>query len=193
MSDKMQAAVVSAFGKPLAIQYAKAMGLHVCAVDIDDGKLDHAKRLGADLVINARSLSPAAILKKEIGRGAHGVLITAPSPPAFKQGVEMTRKHGICVLNGLPQGEFPLPLFDVAANCIAVRGLFVGTRKDMAECLDFAVDGRLKAHIELQPLSAINRVFERLEKGEVPSRVALDFISGGNEAAIALSREAVTV
>ena len=31
----------------IAIQYAKAMGLHVCAIDIDDGKLAHAKRLGA--------------------------------------------------------------------------------------------------------------------------------------------------
>ena len=31
----------------LAIQYAKVMGLHVCAIDIDDGKLDYAKRLGA--------------------------------------------------------------------------------------------------------------------------------------------------
>ena len=38
----------------LAIQYAKVMGLQVCAVDIDDGKLAHAKRLGADLVINAK-------------------------------------------------------------------------------------------------------------------------------------------
>src|SRR5580704_3231049 len=32
----------------LAIQYAKAMGLLVCAIDIDDGKLAHATRLGAD-------------------------------------------------------------------------------------------------------------------------------------------------
>ena len=31
----------------LGIQYAKAMGLHVCAVDIDDGKLAHAKRTWA--------------------------------------------------------------------------------------------------------------------------------------------------
>lgn len=38
----------------LAIQYAKAMGLHVCAVDIDDGKLAHASKLGADLVVNAK-------------------------------------------------------------------------------------------------------------------------------------------
>ena len=79
------------------------------------------------------------------------------------------------MLVGIPPGEFPMPLFDVVANCITVRGSFVGTRKDMAEALAFAAQGRVKADIELQPLSAINTVFERLGKGEVPSRVVLDF------------------
>lgn len=166
----------------LAIQYAKAMGLHVCAVDIDDGKLDHATRLGADMVVNARTQNPAEVLKAAIGGGAHGVLITAPSLPAFKQGIEMTRKRGTCALVGLPPGEFPTPLFDVVANCITIRGSFVGTRQDMAECLHFAADGKVKADIELQPLTAINTIFERLEKGDVPSRVVLD-LNGNNELA----------
>ena len=52
-----------------------------------------------------------AALKKEIGGGAHGVLITAPSVTAFQQGVGLTRKCGTCVLIGLPPGEFPVPLF----------------------------------------------------------------------------------
>jgi propanol-preferring alcohol dehydrogenase len=60
------------------VQYAKAMGLNVCAVDIDDAKLAHAKRLGADLIINAKAGDPADALKKETGGGAHGVLISAP-------------------------------------------------------------------------------------------------------------------
>lgn len=68
-----------------------------------------------------------------------------------------------------------MPLFDVVANCITVRGSFVGTRKDMAEALAFAADGKVKADIELQPLSAINTVFDRLARGEVPSRVVIDF------------------
>ena len=161
----------------LAVQYAKVMGLRIAAIDIDDRKLDHAKRLGADLMINAKKNDPAAILKKEIGGGAHGVLITAPSLPAFKQGIEMTRKHGTCVLVGLPPGDFPVPLFDVVANCVTIRGSFVGTRGDMAEALAFAADGKVKADIELQPLSAINKIFERLEHGDVPSRVVLDFSS----------------
>jgi propanol-preferring alcohol dehydrogenase len=159
----------------LAVQYAKAMGLLVAAIDIDDKKLAHAKELGADLTFNAKNGDPAVALKKATSGGAHGVLITAPSLIAFKQGIGMTRKLGTCVLVGLPPGEFPVPLFDVVANCITVRGSFVGTREDMAETLDFAARGLVKADVELQPLSAINEVFTRLEHGDVAARVVLDF------------------
>ena len=161
----------------LAIQYAKAMGLHVCAVDIDDGKLAHATRLGADATVNASHGDAAALVKTATDGGAHGVLITAPSLTAFNQGVGMTRKRGTCVLVGLPPGDFPLPLFDVVANCITVRGSFVGTRQDMAESLAFAAEGKVKADIELQPLTAINTVLERLQRGDVPARVVVDFSS----------------
>jgi len=159
----------------LGIQYARAMGLKVCAVDIDDSKLDHAERLGANATVNAWHEDPVAAVVKATGGGAHGVLITAPSIPAFKQGVGMTRKFGTCVLVGLPPGEFPTPLFDVVANCITIRGSFVGTRQDMAEALAFAADGKVKADIELQPLSGINEVLTRLGHGKVPSRVVLEF------------------
>jgi propanol-preferring alcohol dehydrogenase len=151
----------------LAIQYAKAMGLLVCAVDIDDQKLELAKTLGADLVFNAKTSDPATELKRETGGGAHGVLITAPSLIAFKQGIGMTRRRGTCALVGLPPGDFPVPLFDVVANCITIRGSFVGTREDMAEALDFAARGKVKADIELQPLSEINEIFKRLKAGDV--------------------------
>jgi propanol-preferring alcohol dehydrogenase len=151
------------------------MGMYVCAVDIDDDKLAHAKRLGADAIVNAKATDPGTEVTKATGGGAHGVLITAPSLPAFKQGVAMTRRRGTCVLVGLPPGDFPLPLFDVVAKCITVRGSFVGTREDMAECLALAADGKVKADIELAQLSSVNDVMQRLENGDVASRVVLDF------------------
>ena len=95
----------------------------------------------------------------------------------------MARKRGTCVLVGLPPGEFPVPLFDVVANCITIRGSFVGTREDMAETLAFAAEGKVKADIELQPLSAINVVFDRLKHGKVAGRVVLDFEGGQMEQA----------
>ena len=48
----------------------------------------------------------------------------------------------------------------------------------MAEALAFAAEGKVKADIELQPLSAINEVLERLERGNVASRVVIDFTNG---------------
>ncbi len=162
----------------LGIQYAKAMGLRICAIDVNDDKLALARSLGADLTFNAKRGDAAAELKKETGGGAHGVLITAPSLGAFTQGVGMTRKHGTCVLVGLPPGDVPVPLFDVVANCLTIRGSFVGTRQDMAEALAFGVDGRVKADIEPQPLSAINAVFDRLAHGKVAGRVVLEFAPG---------------
>jgi propanol-preferring alcohol dehydrogenase len=159
----------------LAIQYAKMMGLSVCAIDIDDDKLAHATRLGADTTVNARNGDPVAAVQKLTGGGAHGVLITAPSLPAFKQGVGMTRRRGTCVLVGLPPGDFPIPLFDVVAKCLTVRGSFVGTREDMAECLALTASGTVKADIELAPLTSINDVLGRLAHDQVASRVVIDF------------------
>jgi propanol-preferring alcohol dehydrogenase len=165
----------------LAIQYAKAMGLLVCAVDIDDRKLALAKSLGAELTFNARSSDALARLKNETGGGTHGVLITAPSLSAFSQGIAMARRRGTCVLVGLPPGNFPVPLFDVVAKCITVRGSFVGTRYDMAEALAFAADGKVKADVELQPLEDINNIFKRLEHGNVAARVVIDYVNSPSD------------
>lgn len=78
------------------------------------------------------------------------------------------------MLVGLAPGAFPVPLFDVVARCVTIRGSFVGTRQDMAEALWFAAAGLVVADIELQPLAAVNDVLTRLKQGNVPSRVVLD-------------------
>lgn len=156
------------------------MDLQVCAVDIDDDKLAMAKQMGADFVVNAKLDDAAEAVRKGTNDGAHGVLITAPSLLAFKQGIGMARKRGTCVLVGLPPGEFPVPLFDVVAKCITIRGSFAGTREDMAETLAFAAEGKVKADIETQPLPAINSVFNRLKGGKVAGRGVLDFVAEAN-------------
>ena len=48
----------------------------------------------------------------------------------------------------------------------------------MAEALAFAAAGKVKADIELQPFSSVNHVLDRLEHGDVASRVVLDFTPG---------------
>jgi alcohol dehydrogenase, propanol-preferring len=159
----------------LAIQYARALGLQVCVIDVDGAKLAQAEALGADVGIDARAGDPVAAVRKATGGGAHGVLVTAPSLGAFREGVGMTRKGGTCVLIGLPPGDFPLPLFDVVAGCISVRGSFVGNRRDMEEALAFAAAGKVRALVAPRPLSAVNEVLDDLAHGRVASRVVLEF------------------
>jgi propanol-preferring alcohol dehydrogenase len=156
----------------VAIQYAKAMGLHVAAVDLGPEKAALARKLGAEIAIDAKTQDPCAEIQKQIG-GAHGVLVTAVSTMAFKQAIGMLRRGGTCVLNGLPPGEFPVSIFDVVLNSYTIRGSIVGTRIDLEEALSFAAEGKVKAIIETQPLESINDVFQRLKAGKVNGRVVL--------------------
>ncbi|MCC4309612.1 alcohol dehydrogenase AdhP [Alcanivorax marinus] len=160
----------------MAVQYARAMGFNVAAVDIDDGKLALAERLGATFTVNALKADPAEVLKREIG-GAHGVLVTAVSPKAFDQAQRMLRRGGTLVLNGLPPGEFPLPIFDTVLNGITVRGSIVGTRQDLQEALDFAGEGKVKATVATDKLENINHVFQRMLDGKIEGRIVLDMMS----------------
>ena len=157
----------------MAVQYAKAMGLNVLAVDVDDSKLQLAKRLGAALAVNARTTDPVAFVKKTIG-GARGVLVTAVSPKAFEQALNMADRGGTVALNGLPPGDFSLSIFDTVLNGITVRGSIVGTRLDLQEALDFANDGKVKATVEVDKLGNINGVFDRMRAGKIDGRIVLD-------------------
>jgi propanol-preferring alcohol dehydrogenase len=156
----------------VAIQYAKAMGMHVAAVDLGPEKMALAKKLGAEIVIDAKTQDPPTEIQKQIG-GAHGVLVTAVSTIAFKQAIGMLRRGGACVLNGLPPGEFPVAIFDVVLNRFTIRGSIVGTRLDLEEALRFAAEGKVRATIETQPLDSINSVLNRLKTGNVNGRVVL--------------------
>ncbi|HEX5868644.1 MAG TPA: zinc-dependent alcohol dehydrogenase, partial [Beijerinckiaceae bacterium] len=112
----------------VAVQYAKAMGFHVAAIDVDPAKLALARRLGADLTVDGREPDAAETLVRETGGGAHGVLVTAVSTGAFGQAIAMVRRRGTVALVGLPPGDFPLPIFPVVLKRITVRGSIVGTR-----------------------------------------------------------------
>jgi len=156
----------------VAIQYAKAMGLHVAAVDLGPEKMALARKVGAEITIDARTQDPTTEIQKLIG-GAHGVLVTAVSTIAFKQAIGMLRRGGTCVLNGLPPGEFPVSIFNLVLNGQTIRGSIVGTCLDLGEALRFAAEGKVKATIETLPLESINDVFERLKEGRVNGRVVL--------------------
>ncbi|MBQ0736140.1 alcohol dehydrogenase AdhP [Aquimarina celericrescens] len=158
----------------LAIQYAKAMGLHVAAIDVADDKLKLAKKLGAEFVVNAKDKHLAEAIKKETRGGVHGALVTAVAPVAFEQALQILRRKGNLVMNGLPPGSFNLPIFDMVLNRFTVKGSIVGTRKDLQEAIDFAVEGKVETTTHSASLEDINAVFDDMRKGKIEGRMVLD-------------------
>lgn len=162
----------------LAVQYAKAMGLNVAAIDVSDDKLELAKKYGAEVVANAKTLGEQGTIKKiieETNGGTHGVLVTAVHPIAFKQALGVVRRGGTVAMNGLPPGEFPVNIFNMILNGVTVRGSIVGTRLDLQEAIRFAEEQKVHAHVAPAKLEDINDIFSRMKEGKIDGRMVLDF------------------
>ena len=158
----------------LAVQYARAMGYHVVAVDIDSARLNMAQRLGAQVCINAAEEDPVQLLQRQMG-GVHGALVTAVSRESFAQSLGMLHKRGTMSMVGLPPGDFALPIFDVVLNAKTVRGSIVGSRQDLNEALQFAAEGTVRASTTAHRLDEINRIFDSLRNGRIDGRAVLTF------------------
>ena len=157
----------------MAVQYAQAMGLRVVALDVGEDKLELARALGAEAVIDAGRPDAAAEVIEQTQGGAHAALVTAVSPVAFKQALELVRRKGTVSLVGLPPGNFEMPIFEVVLKRITVRGSIVGTREDLTEAVKFAARGKVRAFVQTAALNEINRVFDDLKAGRVSGRVVL--------------------
>lgn len=158
----------------VAVQYAKAMGMRVAAVDIADDKLALAKQHGAEVVVNAATEDPVGAIQAQT-KGAHGVLVTAVHPDAFGQAIGMARRGGTIVFVGLPPGDFPAPIFDIVLKRLTVRGSIVGTRQDMVEALDFYSRGLIHPTISTRSLEEINDIFDEMKDGAIDGRVVIRY------------------
>lgn len=160
----------------IAVQYARAMGMRVAAVDVAPEKLRLAESLGAELTVNAAEADPVQVLQDRIG-GVHGAIVTAVATRAFEQAILMLRPAGTVAYIGLPGGKADEIRASIAAITnweLSVRGSNVGTRLDLDEAIAFASNGLVRATIERQPLAAVNDALDRMRRGGIVGRVVLD-------------------
>jgi alcohol dehydrogenase, propanol-preferring len=158
----------------LGVQYAKAMGLNVVGLDVAVDKLALARKVGADATVDARDPDAVAQVIDATNGGAHGALVTAVSPAAFAQALQYLRPKGTVALNGLPPGSFQTPIFEVVLKRLTIRGSIVGTRKDLAEAIDFATRGKVHAQFHTAKLEEVNEIINALKAGKVEGRIVLD-------------------
>ena len=159
----------------IAVQYAKAMGYRVAAVDVADEKLRLAKRLGAEFAVNGRENNAPQVLQDKVG-GVHGAIVTAVAPQAFEQAIGMLRPAGTVCYIGLPGGkkdEIRTSISAITNWELSVRGSNVGTRLDLAEAVAFAANGLVTAKIKKARLEEINAIFDQMRAGQILGRMVL--------------------
>jgi propanol-preferring alcohol dehydrogenase len=157
----------------LAVQYARIFGATVAAVDITDEKLQLAKELGADIVIDARSQDPAEILHQH--GGADVAIGLAVDDRSFATAYAGLRRGGRLVLVALPAaGTLSIPVFDTVLNGTSVIGSIVGTRSDLAEVFGLHAAGRTRVIYETRPLADVNQAISDVLYGKTKARIVLE-------------------
>jgi len=157
----------------LAVQYAKVFGGTVAAVDITDSKLQLAKELGADIVIDARSEDPAEVLRRH--GGADVAVGLAVDDRSFATAYAGLRRGGRLVLVALPaSGTLRIPVFDTVLNGTSVIGSIVGTRADLIDVFDLHAAGRTKVIYETRPLASVNESIADVLHGRAKARLVLE-------------------
>lgn len=159
----------------LAVQYARIVGGLVTAVDIEPAKLELARQLGADHVVNARTADPVAELQA-VGGADVAVVLAATAKP-FEQALASLARGGRLVCVGLPAGgaTVPVPIFDTVLGGRSVIGSIVGTRQDLAEVFALHAAGRTRVIAQIRKLDEVNACFEEILAGQVPARLVFEF------------------
>ena len=158
----------------LAVQYARILGGRVIAVDIEDAKLDLARELGADHVVNARHADPAEAIR-ELG-GADVAVSLATSPRAFEQAFGSLRRGGRLICVALPaEGTMSVPIFDTVIGGKSIIGSIVGTRKDLADVFALHAAGRTKVIAQACKLEDVNTCIDDVLASRVPARLVFTF------------------
>lgn len=159
----------------LALQYARIFGTTTVAVDVEDAKLELAKELGADHVVDARGDQAAALAA--IG-GVDIAVVTVPSPAAMQAAHAALNPNGRLVLVGLPaDNRLELPVFETVLKGISIIGSLVGTRNDLADCFALHAQGHTRVITQTRRLEDVNACFEEVLAGQVPARLVFDLDS----------------
>ena len=160
----------------LAVQYARIVGGFVTAVDVTEEKLQLAKRLGADHLVNAAKVDAADAIQAE--GGADVAIVLAASSDVFEQAFRSLRRGGRLVCVGLPKdGAFQLPIFETVLKGLSVIGSIVGTRQDLREVFALHAAGRTEVVTETRDLADVAAAMEEVLAGKVPARIVFEFAS----------------
>jgi NADPH:quinone reductase-like Zn-dependent oxidoreductase len=157
-----------------ALSIAKALGAHVVVTSSSDEKLERAKELGADAVVNHATGDVVAAVKEVTGGGAH-VVVDDVGEATWKRTLDAARPEGRIVVCGATTGPNPpAALHRVWWKQLSILGSTMGTPDDFQGVYDLIAAGKARPVVDaVFPLAEARAAHERLEAGEQLGKIVL--------------------
>jgi len=169
----------------MGIQIAKAItkAKTIC-VDLDDKRLETAKELGADFIINSNVIGSVTagsgnaaqkIMSLCNNKGADSVIDFVNAPNTAKMGLAVLRKRGNLILVGLFGGSLDISLVTIPLKAITIQGAYTGNYNDMLELIELAKKGIIKPVISKRySLDEANTALEDLKQRKIIGRAVIN-------------------
>ena len=129
------------------VQLAKLNGARkVIATDIIRYRLDAAKRLGADEVIDAKDDVPGRLLELNNGLPADRVIVCTGALPAIDQALKSVDRGGIVLFFAPtePGVNIPVPLWDIWTNEVSVTTSYAANHSDIIAAIELIRSSKFK-------------------------------------------------
>ncbi|WP_109806270.1 NAD(P)-dependent alcohol dehydrogenase [Sphingosinithalassobacter portus] len=158
----------------MAVQILRAItGARIIAADIDAGKLDHARKLGADITINSGHTTAAEEIRDLVGgRGVAVALDFVGAQTTIDLAASVVGRDSRLTVVGLAGGVVKYSA-DSPPYGTQVTIPYWGTRAELMEVIALAENGRIRAEVEKHPLEDAAKVYDRLREGKVNGRAVL--------------------
>lgn len=148
----------------------------IIAVDLDDRKLDWARRFGATDVVNAGATDPVEAVRALTGGfGADVVVEAVGRPETYRQAFFARDLAGTLVQVGVPDPsmQIELPMIELFGRGGALKSSWYGDclpTRDFPMLIDLYLAGRLDLDgfvTETVGLDGVEEAFARMQRGEV--------------------------
>ena len=161
----------------LATRYAKAYGLKVLCMDLDDQKLETCKRHGADATINVKTNTKfyKDVRKLTGKRGVDAAAVFSDSQAAYNTAQRVLDFNGILMVVGLPEDNLKLPAFPISLGLVRVRGAGTGTAAEMKKAVDFTAKHKIIPEVQYRKLEEMPEMWQEMKSGGPQRRMVVLF------------------
>lgn len=136
-----------------AIQIAKLFGAFVITTVGSEEKIEKAKQLGADEVINYKKQDFEQEVKRITNKQGVDIIVEHIGPEVWEKSIRVLARNGRLVTCGATSGPAAnIDLRYVFSRHLAILGSYMGRKNELLEVLKFVNSGRLKP--------VVHKVFE---------------------------------